>query len=91
MFNFNKKDESYYIKEILNMNSYCKREYSSEEQRLKEIKQAIMTINTNKIQSKYIKDVQDNISNLTFKEQSDYSTMRKVIKDWEKYNEEINN
>lgn len=38
-----------------------------------------MTINADKINSTFIKNIQDLISELKFKEQSDYSVMRKAI------------
>lgn len=90
MFGFNKKDEYFYMKDIFKMYSCCKRECPSDEKYLKDIKQAIMTINAKKINSEYIKNVQDNICDLKFKEQKDYFTMKKVIKDWIEHYEELN-
>lgn len=90
MFGFNKKDESYYIRDILKMHSCCKRECPSEKKYLKDIKNAIMTINVKKINSTYIQQVQNEISTLTFKEEKDFYTMKKVLKEWAKYHEESN-
>lgn len=87
MFGLSKKDEYFYIRDILNMYAYHRREFNSDEKYLKKIKQAIMTINAKKINSSYIKNVQDKICDLKFKEYKDYFTMKQVLEDWTSYSE----
>lgn len=89
MFNFTKKNELYYIQEILNMYSWCRREQPSEEKYLKNIKDAILSINTKKINSEYISKVQTDIKNLDLKDSIDRYSMKKILTDWEKYRAQL--
>lgn len=89
MFLKTKKNELYYMKEILNMYSFYKRECSYSDKYLKNIKNGIMSINADKINSEYIKNVQTKISDLKFKDQGDYFVMKVLLEDWRKYKDAL--